>query len=307
MRRVRLSPSGLLVRSVVSLSVLVVTACVSGPRALTQAQLEALSTRQLLGDFDEVFDATWLSLEHEGLRVSGADRLAGTLRARRQDGSGYDVSVTADERSQRVRLVPVPDRATWVLDGADGETARWDAIELHATALLAAWREVPEWSHLAEKNLVAVPGVRARLPEAWEKLEPSISRRVLTVQRSRTIKRGFNPTWRFEVKRRMPVDDHRAFVLEAAGAALFAGQRLTWPADTRLTFVEHVAQGRVRLSDGEVPRPVFYALWVGAFDAFTVRIAAVCGPPAEAENGCAAEWRALLETLAARGARPPGG
>jgi hypothetical protein len=293
------------VRSVVSISVLVVTACVSGPRALSRDQLEALSTRQLSGDFDEVFDATWLSLEHEGLRVSEADRVAGTLRARREDGTGYDVSVTAAERTQRVRLVPVPDRATWVLDGDDGETARWDAIELHTTALLAAWRELPEWEHLAEKNLVTVPGLSARLPETWEKLEPSVSRRVLTAQRSRTQRRGLNPTWRFEVKRRTPRDDHRPFLLETAGAALFAGSRLTWPDDTRLVFAGHVAQGRVRLGDGEIARPVAYAVWVGASGAFTVRIAAICGPPADTETACAAEWRALLERLVARGVAPP--
>ncbi|MDX2009404.1 MAG: hypothetical protein SFW67_04395 [Myxococcaceae bacterium] len=286
-----------------SLSVLVVVACVSGPRALTPTQLEALSTRQVVGDFDEVFDATWLSLEHEGLRVSRVDRVAGTLLARRPDGTGYDVSVTADERAQRVRLFPVPERATWVLEGDEGETARWDAIELHTTALLAAWREVPEWAHVAEKNLVTVPGVSARLPEAWEKLEPSVSRRVLTAQRSRTQRRGLNPTWRFEVKRRTPRADHRPFLLETAGAALFAGSRLTWPDDTRLAFAGHVAQGRVRLGDGEIARPVTYAVWVGSSEAFTVRIAAICGPT-DTETACAAEWRAMLEGLVARGVAP---
>jgi hypothetical protein len=296
---------GLFVRGVVSVSVLVMVACVSGPRALSPLQLEALATRSYLAAFDEVFDATWLSLEHEGLRVSAVDRVAGTLVARRPDGTGYDVSVTADERTQRVVMLPVPERAAWTLEGEGGETARWDAIELHTSALLDAWRHVPEWTHLAERNLVSVPGLRAVLPEAWERLDTSVSRRSLTAQRSRTLKRGFNATWRFEVKRREPKEDHRAFLLETAGLALFAGNRLRWPDETALSLVGHQAQGRVRLSDGAVLRPVMYALWVGASDAFTVRIGAVCGAASEPEAGCAAEWRAMIDALATRGLAAP--
>lgn len=292
-------------RAVVSVSLVVVAACVSGPRALTRTQLEAFATRVYAAPFDEVFDATWLSLEHEGLRVTGVDRVAGTLLARRGDGTGYDVSVTADERSQRVVMRPVPEQAAWVLDGEAGETARWAALELHTSALLDAWRQVPEWSHLAARNLVSVAGVRAALPEAWEKLEPSVSRRTLTAQRSRSLKRGFNATWRFEVKRREPKEDHRAFLLETAGLALFAGTRLRWPDDLPLTLSRHQAQGRVKLGDGAVVRAVLFAVWVGVTDAFTVRIGAICGTVSEPEAGCAAEWRAMLDGLEAKGLVPP--
>jgi hypothetical protein len=293
------------VRRIVLISLVVSMACVRGPRALSPSELEAFATRQHAGDFADVFDATVLALEHEGLSMQTVDRVAGTLEARRPDGTGYDVSVTAAERVQRVVLRPVPERERWVLEGEAGETARWDAVELHTTALLAAWRELPEWTIVAERNAVSVPGFRALVPEDWEKLEPSVSRRVLTAQRSRSLKKGFNPTWHFEVKRRAPREDHRPFLVETAGLALFARTRLRWPEEDRLTFAGYEARGGVRLADGSLVRPVLYAVWVGVSDALTVRVAAVCGPAEDPQTGCAAAWRDFLATLTTGGFKPP--
>ncbi|MCA2979844.1 MAG: hypothetical protein INH41_31285 [Myxococcaceae bacterium] len=287
------------------ISVVGLSACVAGPRALSRGELEAQVTRRLAAPFDLAFDAVWLSLEHAGLRVTKADRLAGTLVARRADGSGYDASVTSEPSAQRVLLLPVPERPLWQLDGEHGEVARLDAVERHAEALLAAWRAVPEWTVVAARDLVSVQGFGALLPEAWEKLEPSVTRRVLTVSRSRSQRRGLNPTLRFEVKRRAPREDHRAFLLATAGGALFAGARLDWPTDAALTFDGHQARGVALLGDDADARPVSYALWVGVTAALTVRVAAVCGAPSEPDAGCAAEWRALVASLTNEGLTPP--
>ncbi len=287
----------------VALLSLLSSACVSGPRALSPAQLEAFATRRYSGAFDEVFDATALSLERLGLSLEAVDARQGTLVAKRRDGRGYQVSLQSREGEQLVVARPVPERELWVLDGDDGELARWDALEARTRELLAAWRDHPEWEYAAARELLGVLTFRARLPKTWEHVEPSVSRRVVVVQRSKP-RRGFNPSLVFEVSRRRPVTDERAFLLGAAEVALAARGRLRWPDEVLLRAGASTEGGQTKVLDGSVPRAVTWHLWHEATAAWTVRIAAVCGP-FEGDATCEAEWRTLAESVVSIGFEAP--
>ena len=277
--------------------------CVSGPRALSAAQLETCATRSYVGAFDEVFDATALSLERLGFSLDTVDARQGTLVAQRRDGRGYAVTIESREDERRVVALPIPERDVWVLDGDDGETARWDALEERTRELLASWREHPEWEYAAARELLGVLTFRARLPRAWEHVESSVSRRVVLVQRSKP-RRGLNPTLVFEVSRRTPVTDERAFLLGAAEVALGAKGRLTWPDEVALPSGGTSAGGRVKVLDGSVARPVTWHVWHEATAAWTVRIAALCGP-FEGDETCEEEWRTLTQSIGSPGFEGP--
>lgn len=279
--------------------VLVSLGCISGPRALTEAQLEAFSTRRHTGSFDEVLDATVLSLARMGLAVSDLDPAQGTLVAKRRDGSGYQVSIHGRNDEQLVVARPFPERELWVLDGDDGESARWDQLEAYTSELLSAWHEHPEWQYLAEKNLVGVLTFRARLPLAWERVEPSVSRRVVVVKRFKSRK-GLNPSIVLEVLRRRPVLEAKQFLLATAEEALGAKGRLTWPDQLELSFGVAGGSGQVKVLDGTVPRPITWHLWDQRSAAWTVRLAAVCGPRGS-ELDCEADWSELTASIVGTG------
>lgn len=271
--------------------------CVAGPRSLGQSQLESFATRRHQGAFDEVFDATVLSLGRMGLSIEDADLKQGTVVARRKDGTGYAVSIQSRDDEQLVVALPIPERSTWVLDGEDGESARWDRLEAHTKELLTAWREHPEWTFIAARNLLGVLSFYARVPAAWERVDPSVSRRVTSVQRFKA-RRGLNPTILFEVKRRTPSLDARAFLLTTAEVALQAKGRLTWPGDDEPKLREGRAQRAANVLDGTVPRQVSWRLWDHRTPTWTVRLAAVCGA-AGSELDCDEDWEALISSIVA--------
>jgi hypothetical protein len=278
---------------------LLVSGCVSGPRALTSGQLESFATRRYAGAFDEVFDATALSLEQLGFALDQLDASQGTFVAKRRDGRGYRVSIRSLEDGQSVTALPFPEQNLWVLDGTDGETSRWNALESRTRELLASWREHPEWVYAATREVLGVLTFRARLPKQWEQVEPSVSRRVVVVQRSRA-RRAINPALLFEVSRRRPVNDARALLVGAAEITLSARGRLTWPEEIDLWATGSGVSGRATVLDGSVARPITYHLWQGATAAWMVRIAAVCGP-LESDATCEDEWRALTASVVSQG------
>ncbi|MBM4784220.1 MAG: hypothetical protein GQE15_41650 [Archangiaceae bacterium] len=276
--------------------------CVSGPRALGQSQLESYATRRHQAPFDEVFDATVLSLGRMGLTIEESDVKQGTIVAKRRDGTGYSVSIQSRDDEQLVVAVPTPERAAWVLQGEDGESARWDRLESYTNELLTAWRDHPEWAFIAARNLLGVLSFYARVPQRWERVDPSVSRRVTSVQRFKT-RRGLNPTILFEVKRRTPALDARAFLLTTAEVALQAKGRLTWVGDDEPTLREGRAQRAANVLDGTVPRQISWHLWDHRTPTFTVRVAAVCGA-AGSELDCDDDWEALVNSIVAPGFEP---
>lgn len=276
--------------------------CVSGPRPLGQSQLESYATRRHQAPFDEVFDATVLSLGRMGLSIEDADVKQGTIVARRKDGTGYSVSIQSRDDEQLVVAVPIPERSAWVLDGEDGESARWDRLESHTKELLTAWRDHPEWTFIAARNLLGVLSFYARVPQSWERVDPSVSRRVTSVQRFKSH-RGLNPTILFEVKRRTPSLEARSFLLTTAEVALQAKGRLTWQGDDEPKLREGRAQRAANVLDGTVPRQISWHLWDHRTPTFTVRVAAVCGA-AGSELDCDEDWEALISSIVAPGFEP---
>lgn len=277
----------------------VALSCVSGPRPLSPSQLESFSTRRYEGAWEEVFDAAVLSLERLGLSVAEVDQAQGTFVARRADGSGYAVSVQSRAGDQVVIALPTPERPLWLLDGPEGEVTRWDALDERIRALLAAWREFPEWQFLPARNLVAVLQFRAQLPSTWERVEPTIDRRAMLVQRFKH-KRGLNPSFLFELSRRRPVLDPKVALVRAAEHAFGAKGRLTWPDDVKVTIDGRGVHGRVELLDGTVPRAATFHLWDQRSSAWAVRVAAIC----DTKEGCEAEWTAFVESITAPGFEP---
>lgn len=235
------------------------TGCVStGP--LSDAEVRSLSTREWPGAIDEVYDATWLTLQARGFEVLEGDRLAGTLKARRENRA-WNVDVAAVGSSQRVTLsveTPVA-RAelSQVLDVLEEGTAR----------LLRAWSELPEWHFDGRRNLLTIPGFAVSPPAEWQWLDFDLSRRVVTVQRSRA-RNGANPTMLVEVDRTRPASRLRQTVESAISASLSARQRLSFPDDLK--------PGTTRVLDGTTPQEVTWRAMESTEGSWQVRIAVAC-------------------------------
>lgn len=243
----------------VSAFALLLTACVStGP--LSEAEVRSLSTREWPGAIDEVYDATWLTLQSRGFEVLESDRLAGTLRARRE-GREWNVDVAAVGNAQRVTLsvsTPVP-RAelSQVLDVLEEGTAR----------LLRAWAELPEWHFDGRRNLLSIPGFAVSPPADWQWLDFDLSRRVVTVQRSRA-RTGLNPTMLVEIDRTRPTSRLLETAKNALAASLSARQRLSFPDEMR--------PGTVRVLDGTTPQEVTWRAMESTEGSWQVRIVVAC-------------------------------
>lgn len=273
--------------------------CIAGPRPVAQVQLEALSMRRYEAAYDEVFDASALAAEQLGYALREVDVSTGAIVATRADGSGYRFTVESRDGLQLVIALPIPERERWLLDGADGEHARWDELETRTRRLLEAWREVPEWEYLAGPNLVRLLDFQARPPANWLRVERSVSRRALVVQQT-TQRRGFNPTLRFDVTRRRPTEPARASLIEAVGVALGAKGRLAWPDAARAQFDESGLHGDAAVLDGAVARTISWHLWDQRSPAWIVRVVAVC----PVSDRCDDVWHALTQSIVAPGFEP---
>jgi hypothetical protein len=273
-------------------------ACLVGPRALTWPQLEPLAARRYAGEVDEIFDATALALERLGYRITRLARSEGALTAVRPDGAGYEVTIEQRDARQQVVARPTPERPLVTLDGDDGEVARWDALEAATRRLLEAWREPPEWAFVARRNEVQVLSFAAGVPSSFERVVESIDRRVVTAQRFKAGHRGLNPTVLFEVARRRPDDSARPLLQKAIELALGAKGRLNWPDALDAHFDQTGAFGPAQVLDGSVPRQVTWHAWEQRTPAFTIRIAAACGPPPDT---CAPAWETIVSSCTTAG------
>lgn len=242
-----------------ALVVLLISGCVStGPLSETEAR--SLSTRTWDGATDEVFDATWLTLERRGFRVVQDDRLSGTLSLTRE-GRTWNVDVAALGNSQRVTLAPSSPVSRAEL------SAVLDALEEGTAKLLRAWHEPPEWKFDGRKNVLSIPGFAVSPPLEWQWLDFDLSRRVVTVQKVRT-RNVPNPTMLLVVDRTRPQSKLLDTARQTIGTSLSARQRLVFP--------DSMSPGSIRVLDGTTAEDV---TWVGdewALDAWQVRIVVAC-------------------------------
>ncbi|MFT3712223.1 MAG: hypothetical protein QM817_31650 [Archangium sp.] len=239
--------------------VVLISGCVSsGPLSETEAR--ALATRSWSGATDEVFDATWLTLERRGFRVVADDRLAGTLSLTRE-GRTWNVDVAALGTEQRVTLAPTSRVTRAELSSV------LDALEEGTSKLLRAWHEPPEWKFDGRKNVLSIPGFAVSPPLEWQWLDFDLSRRVVTVQKART-RNVRNATMLLEVDRVRPQSKLLDTARQTIGASLSARQRLVFP--------DSMTTGTIRVLDGTTAEDVTWSGNEWTLDAWQVRVVVAC-------------------------------
>lgn len=229
---------------------------------LSPAEASTLATRTWDGATDEVFDATWLTLERSGFEITHDDRLAGTLRARREQRE-WTVDVSALGNEQRVKLTPSSELTRAEL------SAMLDWLEEGTAKLLRAWHDPPEWKFDGRKNLlfVSAAGFQVSPPLEWAFLDFDLNRRVVTVQQSRA-RNAVNPTMRIELDRARP----RSMLLDTARQTI----ALSLSARQRLVFPEPLEPGTIRVLDGTTASDATWSAQEWPLGAWQVRIAVSC-------------------------------
>lgn len=255
---------------------------------LSRADVTQLASRSWSAPTDEVFDATWLTLQAQGFTVTDADRLAGTFVATAR-GHTWDVDVGALGAEQRVRLMPREDGVT-----RGALVVLLDALEEGTRSLLRAWSELPEWKYDGRRNVLAIPGFSASPPREWEWLDFDISRRRVVAQ-ARRARTGVNPTLLFEAERVRPEPTLEALVKKATGLTLNARQRLVYPEELASGEDATGRHGAIRVLDGTVPVDVAWHARVTRVGPVEVQLVMVC-PRAEAAS-CAVLWAELSTSV----------
>jgi hypothetical protein len=278
----------------------VLWACVSGPRPVTAARLATLSERRYVTQFDEAYDASWLSLERLGYVIEASDRQAGTFVARAKDGRTYSVSVSEHGESQVVTAVPGPERDAWQLDGAGGEIERWDQLEAMTKELVETWKNPPEWTFRPATSDVIIDSFHASVPLDWRHIDLAVDRRQVVAQRAKPPVEGLNPTLAIRVERRRPMHPRAEPIRAVASLALGISSHpvTTTPLTSELTELGFGGDTTVLLENSE--RHVRWHLWDARSRAWTVRLVAVCGP-ADSPDSCEGEWRRVITQLRSTG------
>lgn len=261
--------------------------CASNQR-LTRADVVELAGRTWDAPPNEVFDATWLTLEAQGYRVGDVDRVAGTLSAKKQ-GRQWTIDVSARGSEQRVLLTPREDEVT-----REDLVSLLDPLEEGTRSLLRAWRELPEWKFDGRRNSLSIPGFSASPPRDWEWIDFDISRRHGVVQ-ARRARLGVNPTLLFDAERRMPEPTLGALVKKATGLTLGARQRLVFPESLDAREDASGQHGAMRVLDGSVPVDVAWHALVSRVGPVDVQLVMVC-PKNEAAS-CAVSWAELAASV----------
>ncbi len=257
-----------------ALGALLLVGCAS-PGLLSSSEVRDLSTRRWDGATDEVFDATWLSLTARGFAVTKASRPAGTLEVVR-DGRAWEVDVAALGSEQRVVLEP----ATGVSRAELGQVL--DGVEEGTAALLAAWKDQPEWRYDGRRNVLSAAGFSFVPPREWEWLDFDVSHHLVTVQQRRA-RTGLNPTLLVEVDRLRPESSLPQLARRALGLALGARQRLVFP--------DGFKEGPVQVLDGATPQDAEWFAFEETVGAAQVRVTLAC--PRGEEGACRAWWNAV--------------
>ena len=302
------------------LALCALAACTTrGPVGLAQRELRALGTRSFEGQFEEVFDAAYLSLEQQWGRVATASRLEGVIEGAKLevtapagfDGTAYrSYAVSVYQEGAKVAVTAVPrlwsnerdvsDEPWWVLAGESGEEQRWDRLFDGIEALLQAWREVPELSVERSRGEVATLGITLSIPADYRGLELAADRRTALAQATQTGARGcpgcpggLNPTFVFEVQRRRPAFDAPRLYEAALEAAL--GPKVAQPEawEVSETAAGSSAVGQVVASEPARTVALVWHLWDAGEPVWMFRAAAACGAP-EGPAGCELQWQAMV-------------
>lgn len=275
------------------LLLLTVLACVPrGPAVLSGAQLQARASRTLAAPFDEVFDATWLSLELAGWTVTEHDARAGTLETNVLGGQAWSANVGQEGTKVVVTLLPRL---------LDAERAQWEGLLAGISALLDAWRVHPELVLSNTRGEVDAAGLRLLVPN-WRHFEFSVDRRTLMMQG--VAQAGFVPTLLYRVERRRPRADPRELVQKALDEAFHSTARTSEPTGA----VENDAWGQSAIETSRVgadltERAARWREWEARTPAWRVRVAAACVAD---DAACERDVRAVVESAVNTGAAVPG-
>lgn len=263
-------------------------------RPLSEVTARSLAQHGFEGEADVVLDAVWLTLAAKGYVATEHDAVTGRVSLTAPDGHGYDVSVQPGEEEQMVIAMPRSPRAL-MLGGPEGEDAKWDALWRGTAALLASWREVPEWAYETRTNTLRGAGCAFEPPKAWAYLDFDIHRQRARVKQFRGHRDApLNPSVLAVIDRRRPLSTLSELLREAAGVALTARNRLTLPDDLEAMREPGGLGGKLQVLDGTTPREVRWHSRVESNGPWTVTIIAVCG---EGEESCDDAWLAATRSV----------
>ncbi|MBS1152006.1 MAG: hypothetical protein H6Q89_3704 [Myxococcaceae bacterium] len=277
-----------------------------GPTALTPAQLQSRASRTFPAAFDEVFDATWLTLEAAGWKVTANDRRAGTVStdvvaAPNGTGRAWTAGVTQEGATVAVTLLPrvyegereVTEQMYWTLEGKGGELERWERLFAGITGLIDAWRVHPELLLSKTRGELDAVGLRLLVP-GWPHFQFSVDRRTLVMQ---GVGAGLLPTLLYRIERRRPDPDLSRVVRETLEHAFHAAGRVVEPEwEIHRDGWGEAAEGAVLLEADLTPKPVRWRRWEAGNPAWVVRVVAVCAPGGEGGLDCDGEVRRVIES-----------
>lgn len=226
-------------------------------------------TRAFTAAHDELFTATWLALENEGVRVTRHDRVAGQLTWAKGEAA---ISGLGDDET--LTLTPVDARLL-------------DAVERRVRATLAAWETSREFTYDARRNLLYVSGFAVELPAEWASLRIDAGRQHVTVQELRGRSEG-NLTLVADLERRS-ARPTVAKTLRRAAEVLLNGVELGFldgEPDAEDTLGLH-GQLTVQLKSGAVP--VTWQAYQRPVGDFQVTLVMAC--PEERAAECETLWK----------------
>ena len=276
-----------------------------GPTVLGPAQLQSRATRSIPAAFDEVYDATWLTLEAAGWTIIEHDRRAGTastntVAAPNGTGRAWAASVTQDGATVAVTLLPrvyegereVTADMHWTLEGAGGEAERWETLFAGIVGLVEVWRVHPELVLSNSRGELDAVGLRLLVP-SWQHFEFSVDRRTLVMHGAADVS-----TLLYRIERRRPDPNLVGLVHETLESAFHAGGRIAEPSQWELTRDAwgDMGEGDVLVGANLSPTPVRWRRWEAGNPAWVVRVAAVCAVARVATFDCEGDVRRVIES-----------
>ena|GEM_PF-1753152 len=284
---------------------LVLAACAPrGPAPLSPAQLQSRASRAIPADFDEVFDAAWLTLEASGWKVLEHDRRAGTLVTDVVVGAsglgrGWAADVSQAGATVSLTLLPrvfqndqeLTPQMHWTLEGPGGELERWDALFGPIAALTDAWKSHPELVLSNSRGEVDAVGVRLLVP-GWARFDFSTDRWTMVM---RGAAKGVTSALMYRIERRRPLADPAPVVHEVLELALHAPGKVIAPSDWQVANDAwgHTGFGEVMVGAQLTPTAVHWRRWEAGDNAWLLRVVAVCP---DGDEACEADVRRVVES-----------